>query len=174
MATLRQKITPFLWFDTQAEEAANHYISIFKNGQMLEVARYSKAGPGREGDVMMVRFELFGQQFLALNAGPQFKFTEAISMVVDCHSQEEVDELWSKLSEGGSLSACGWLKDKYGLSWQITPTRLIELIQSPDRAAAARVMASMMTMTKINIAELEKAAAEPQVENSRQKLPPPS
>jgi predicted 3-demethylubiquinone-9 3-methyltransferase (glyoxalase superfamily) len=158
MATLRQKITPFLWFDKQAEEAANHYISIFKNGQMLEVARYSKAGPGKEGDVMMVRFELFGLQFLALNAGPQFKFTEAISMAVDCHSQEEVDELWTKLSEGGAPSACGWLKDKYGLSWQITPTRLIELIQSDDRDVSARVMASMMTMTKIDIAEIEKAA----------------
>lgn len=158
MATVKQKITPFLWFDTQAEEAANHYISIFKNGQILDVARYTSTGPGKEGSVMLVKFELFGQQFLAMNAGPHFKFTEAISMAVDCQSQEEVDDLWTKLTDGGAPSACGWLKDKYGLSWQITPARLSELIQGPDRTVAARVMAAMMTMTKIDIAELEKAA----------------
>ena len=156
--TVRQKITPFLWYDTQAEEAANHYISIFKNGRILDVSRYSEAGPGQAGRVMVVKFELAGQHFIALNGGPHFKFTEAISMAVDCHSQEEVDDLWTKLSEGGAPSQCGWLKDKYGLSWQIVPSRLPELLQSPDRASASRVMAAMMKMTKINIAELEKAA----------------
>ncbi|MEQ1697372.1 MAG: VOC family protein [Hyphomicrobiaceae bacterium] len=158
MAAIRQKITPFLWFDTQAEEAANHYISIFKNGQILDVARYTAAGPGTEGSVMLVNFELFGQQFLAMNAGPHFKFTEAISLAVDCQSQDEVDELWTRLTEGGAPSACGWLKDKFGLSWQIVPSRLIELIQGSNRTVAARVMSAMMTMTKIDIAELEKAA----------------
>ena len=155
---IKQKITPFLWFDKEAEEAANHYISIFKNGRILDVSRYGEAGPGPAGSVMVIKFELAGQHFIALNGGPHFKFTEAISMTVDCQSQEEVDELWTKLSEGGAPSQCGWLKDKYGLSWQIVPSRLPELMQSSDRAAASRVMAAMMKMTKIDIAELEKAA----------------
>jgi predicted 3-demethylubiquinone-9 3-methyltransferase (glyoxalase superfamily) len=156
--TARQKITPFLWFDKEAEEAANFYISVFKNGQILDVARFSEAGPGPVGSVMVVRFELCGQQFAAMNGGPAFKFTEAISLIVDCQSQDEVDELWTKLSAGGAPSACGWLKDKYGLSWQITPSRLLELINSPDRDVVSRAMTAMMKMTKIDIAEIEKAA----------------
>ena len=154
---IKQKITPFLWFDSQAEEAANHYISIFKHGRILEISRYGEAGPGPAGTVMVVKFELFGQQFMAMNAGPHFKFTEAISLLIDCETQEEVDQLWTKLSEGGAPSQCGWLKDKYGLSWQITPRRLLQLVQSPDRATASRAMAAMMKMSKIDIAELEKA-----------------
>ena len=154
---IKQKITPFLWFDSQAEEAANHYISIFKHGRILEISRYGEAGPGPAGTVMVVKFELFGQQFMAMNAGPHFKFTEAISLLIDCETQEEVDQLWTKLSEGGAPSQCGWLKDKYGLSWQITPRRLLQLVQSPDRATASRAMAAMMKMSKIDIAELERA-----------------
>ena len=154
-----QKIHPFLWFDTQAEEAAKFYVSIFKNSKITSVARYGASGPGPKGSVMTVGFELEGQQFTALNAGPIFKFTEAISFVVDCKSQEEVDELWSKLTaDGGQPSQCGWLKDKFGLSWQITPTVLIELVSDPDPAKAGRVMAAMMQMSKIDIAKLREAA----------------
>ena len=155
---IKQKITPFLWFDTQAEEAANYYISIFKNGRILDVSRYTESGPGPAGSAMVVKFELHSQHFIALNGGPHFKFTEAISMAVDCQSQEEVDELWTKLSQDGAPAQCGWLKDKFGLSWQIIPSRLPQLLQSPDRALASRVMTAMMKMTKIDIAELEKAA----------------
>lgn len=156
--TIKPKITPFLWFDTQAEEAANHYISIFKTGRILDVSRVGEDGTTPSGSVTVVTFDLCGQRLVAFNGGPYFKFTEAISMSVDCQSQDEVDELWSKLCEGGEPSRCGWLKDKYGLSWQIVPSRLPELLQSPDRATAARVTAAMMKMTKIDIAELEKAA----------------
>ena len=154
-----QKVTPFLWFDNQAEEAANFYVSIFKNSKINHVARYGDAGPGPKGSVMVVSFQLEGQPFTALNGGPQFKFTEAVSFVVDCKSQEEVDHFWDKLSAGGKTQACGWLKDKYGLSWQIVPTVLMELVSDPDREKSNRVMQAMMQMTKIDIAKLQQAAA---------------
>jgi len=146
------KITPFLWFNGQAEEAANYYVSIFKNGKVLSVDRV-------EGQVMLVNFELEGQRFMALNAGPEFKFTEAISLFVNCESQEEVDELWEKLSAGGQKSRCGWLKDKYGLSWQIIPTTLGELMSDSDPQKAQAVMQAMLKMDKIVVADLEKAHA---------------
>ncbi len=156
-----QKIKPFLWFDKEAEEAANLYCSIFKNSRILEVARYPEGGPAPAGSVMIVTFQLEGLEFVGLNAGPLFKFTEAISFVVTTENQEETDYFWNKLAaDGGQESDCGWLKDKFGLSWQITPRRLIELLSSPDKQKAARVMQSMMTMKKINIAELERAARE--------------
>jgi len=154
-----QKISPFLWFDSQAEEAANFYVSIFKNSKITKTARYGDSGPGPKGSVMTIGFELDGQHFTALNGGPHFKFTEAISLVVDCKSQEEVDEMWAKLSAGGQTSQCGWLKDKFGLSWQIVPTILIELVSGPDPAKANRVMQAMLQMTKIDIAKLKQAAA---------------
>jgi predicted 3-demethylubiquinone-9 3-methyltransferase (glyoxalase superfamily) len=154
-----QKIHPFLWFDTQAEEAANLYVSIFKNSKITSISRYPEGGPVPKDRVMTVGFELEGQQFTALNAGPHFKFTEAISFVVDCKSQEEVDHYWTRLTaDGGQPSQCGWLKDKYGLSWQITPSVLIELVSGPDTAKAGRVMAAMMQMGKIDIAKLKEAA----------------
>ena len=154
-----QKIKPFLWFDTQAEDAAKYYVSIFKNSKFLEVARYPEGGPAPAGSVMIVSFELEGMQFVALNAGPLFKFTEAISFVVTTESQEETDYYWNKLTaDGGKESDCGWLKDKFGLSWQITPKALIDLLSSPDTQKAARVMAAMMTMQKIDIAALQRAA----------------
>ena len=151
------KITPFLWFDDNAEEAVNHYLSIFKNGKIIEVSRYGEAGPGKPGSVMVMSFEIEGQRFSALNGGPHFKFTEAISLAVDCQSQEEVDELWSKLSAGGSESQCGWLKDKFGLSWQIVPSVLVRLLKGPDRAGANRAMQAMLKMKKIDIATLQRA-----------------
>ena len=156
MAT-QQKITTFLWFDRNAEEAANHYVSIFKNSKILNLARYGEAGPGAVGSVMVVDFQLEGQEFAALNGGPQFKFTEAISLVVNCDSQEEVDDLWKKLSAGGAPSQCGWLKDKFGLSWQIVPRVLLELIKDPDPVKSQRVMRAMMQMTKIDIAQVQRA-----------------
>ena len=152
-----QKITPFLWFDNQAEEAANFYTSIFKNSKVGNVARYGEAGPGPEGSVMTVSFQLEGQEFTALNGGPAFKFTEAISFFVDCKSQEEVDELWEKLSAGGEEGPCGWLKDKFGLSWQIVPTLLIEMLNDPDPEKARRVTKAMLQMKKIDIPTLEQA-----------------
>jgi predicted 3-demethylubiquinone-9 3-methyltransferase (glyoxalase superfamily) len=155
-----QKIHPMLWFDTQAEEAANLYVSIFKNSKINHVSRYPAGGPAPEGRAMTVSFELEGKQFTALNAGPHFKFNEAVSFVVDCKSQDEVDHYWTKLTkDGGQPSQCGWLKDKYGLSWQITPTALIELVTSSDPAKAGRAMAAMMQMTKIDIAKIKEAAA---------------
>lgn len=154
-----QKITPFLWFDSQAEEAANFYVSIFKNSKIGAISRYGDAGPGPKGSVMVVSFELEGQTFTALNGGPNFKFTEAISFVVDCKSQAEVDELWDKLSAGGRTQQCGWLKDKYGLSWQIIPTALMELMSDPDPEKSKRVMQAMLQMTKIDIAKLRQAHA---------------
>ena len=154
-----QKITPFLWFDDKAEEAANFYVSLFKNSKIDNVSRYGDAGPGPKGKVMTVTFQLNGQQFTALNGGPLFKFTEAISLLVNCESQQEVDELWEKLSAGGQKSRCGWLKDKYGLSWQIIPSALGKLMSDPDREKAGRVMKAMLQMDKIDIAALEKAAA---------------
>ncbi len=154
-----QKITPCLWFDTEAEEAAEHYTSIFKSSRILDVTRYGPAGPGPEGSVMTVSFELHGQRFVALNGGPQFTFDEAISLQVSCESQEEVDELWGKLSEGGEEGQCGWLKDRYGLSWQIIPTRLPELLSDVDPERSQRAMRAMLEMKKIDIAAMERAAA---------------
>lgn len=152
------KITPFLWFDTQAEAAANFYVSIFPNSKIGKVARYGKAGPGAEGSVMTIAFWLDGQEFTALNAGPHFKFTEAISFLVPCKTQEEVDHYWSKLLEGGGQeSQCGWLKDKFGLSWQIVPTAMGELMSDPDPQKSKRVMEAMLKMKKLDIAALQKA-----------------
>jgi len=156
----KQKITTFLWFDGNAEEAANFYVSIFKNSRILNIARYGDAGPGPKGSVMIVNFELDGQEFTALNGGPNFKFTEAISLLVHCQTQEEVDYYWEKLSAGGQEVECGWLKDKYGLSWQITPDILLKLIQDKDPAKSQRVMKAMMQMKKIEIKPLEEAAAQ--------------
>ena|SRR5437016_5312171 len=153
-----QKITPCLWFDTQAEEAANFYTSVFKNSRILQVSRYGEAGPRPAGMVLTVLFELDGQQFVALNGGPEFTFNEALSLQVNCASQEEVDELWSRLSEGGEEGPCGWLKDRYGVSWQIIPTVLQDLIDDPDPERSQRAMKAMLQMGKIDIAALQKAA----------------
>ncbi|MGW4409584.1 VOC family protein [Nonomuraea sp. NPDC004702] len=153
-----QKITTYLWFDNQAEEAAEFYTSIFADSRILEVQRYPEGGPGPAGQAMVVSFELAGQRFLALNGGPQFTFTEAISLYVDCASQEEVDDLWARLTDGGEESQCGWLKDRYGLSWQIVPRALQELMSVPDPAAAQRVAQAMLGMRKIEIKGLEDAA----------------
>jgi predicted 3-demethylubiquinone-9 3-methyltransferase (glyoxalase superfamily) len=153
------RITPFLWFDTEAEEAADFYTSIFPNSRIVEITRYGSAGPRPEGMVMTVAFDLDGQRFVALNGGSEFGFTEAVSFVVDCENQEEVDTFWSKLSEGGEEGPCGWLKDRYGLSWQIVPTRLPELLTDPDRDKSQRVMEAMLSMRKIEIDVLERAAA---------------
>jgi predicted 3-demethylubiquinone-9 3-methyltransferase (glyoxalase superfamily) len=156
-----RKIKPFLWFDNEAEEAAKFYCSIFKNSKILEVARYPEGGPAPAGSVMIVSFELEGLQFVGLNAGPLFKFTEAISFAVTTENQEETDYFWNKLTaDGGRESDCGWLKDKFGLSWQITPRVLVELLSDKDVKKAARVMAAMMTMKKINIAALQSAATQ--------------
>jgi len=152
------KITPFLWFDDKAEEAMNFYVSIFKNSKVLGVSRYGKDTPYPEGTAFVVTFQLDGQEVMALNAGPEFKFTEAISMYVNCETQEEVDTLWEKLSEGGEKSQCGWLKDKYGLSWQIVPTALGELLGDKDPEKANRVMQAMLKMTKIDIYVLQQAS----------------
>jgi predicted 3-demethylubiquinone-9 3-methyltransferase (glyoxalase superfamily) len=152
-----QKIFPFLWFDDQAEEAVNHYVSIFPDSKVVSVLRYGDAGPGPKGTVMAVTFQLAGQEFGALNGGPQFKFTEAISLYVNCETQAEVDELWAKLSEGGEPGQCGWLKDKYGLSWQIIPTGLREMLEDKDPEKANRAMQAMLQMSKIDIAGLRKA-----------------
>ena len=152
-----QKITPFLWFDNQAEEAANFYVSIFKNSKILGVSHYGEAGPGPAGTVLTVTFQLDGQEFTALNGGPYFTFTEAISLFVNCETQQEVDELWAKLTAGGEESMCGWLKDKYGLSWQIVPRALMELMQDKDPVKARRVTEAMLQMRKIDIAKLQQA-----------------
>ena len=152
------KITPCLWFDHQAEEAMHFYVSIFKNSRAGQVTRFGDAGPGPKGSVMSVSFVLDGQDFIALNGGPLFKFTEAISLFVHCETQQEVDELWAKLTAGGEESRCGWLKDKYGLSWQIIPSILGKLLGDADRAKAGRVMQAMLQMDKIDIAKLKKAA----------------
>jgi predicted 3-demethylubiquinone-9 3-methyltransferase (glyoxalase superfamily) len=152
-----QKITPFLWFDDQAEEAMQHYVSIFRNSKVLGVTRYGDAGPGPKGSVMIAEFELEAQRFTALNGGPQFKFTEAVSFAVNCETQDEVDELWDRLGEGGQIQQCGWLKDKFGLSWQIVPSVLVELINDPDPEKSRRVTEAMLQMTKIDIAKLRQA-----------------
>ena len=152
-----QKITPCLWFDNNAEEAVNHYLSIFKNSKINKILRCGDAGPGPKGSILTIAFQLEGQDFIALNGGPIFKFNEAISLSVDCKSQIEVDDLWEKLSNGGQKSQCGWLKDKFGLSWQVVPSALVEMLQDPDAEKAKRVMAAMMQMGKIDIAILKQA-----------------
>jgi predicted 3-demethylubiquinone-9 3-methyltransferase (glyoxalase superfamily) len=153
-----QKIVTFLWFDTQAEEAVNFYTSIFKNSRITHVSRYGETGPGPKGSVMTVSFELEGQQFTALNGGPVFKFTPAISLLVNCVTQPEVDELWEKLSAGGKKDRCGWLVDKYGLSWQIVPTALFKVMSDPDPKKVNRALQAMLQMDKLDIAQLEAAA----------------
>jgi len=151
------RITPCLWFDGQAEAAANHYLSIFPNSRITSVLRWGEVGPGPKGSVLSVAFSLDGNDFVALNGGAQFKFTEAISLMVPCKTQDEVDQYWEKLSAGGSKGQCGWLKDKFGVSWQVAPTILPEMLQDKDSAKADRVMRAMMQMTKIDIGALRKA-----------------
>jgi predicted 3-demethylubiquinone-9 3-methyltransferase (glyoxalase superfamily) len=151
-------ISPCLWFDTQAEDAARFYTSVFPSSRILDVQRYGSAGPREEGMVMIVSFELDGRRFLALNGGPDFTFSEAISFEIECADQAEVDRYWSELSAGGEEGPCGWLKDRFGVSWQVVPRRLNELIADPDRERSQRVMAAMLKMGKIDVAELERAA----------------
>ncbi len=151
------KITPFLWFDGQAEEAMNFYVSAFNDSKILNVNRYGDAGPGPKGTVMTASFLLNGQPFLALNGGPVFQFTPAISFVVNCETQEEVDSYWAKLSAGGQEGQCAWLTDKFGISWQIVPKQLGQLLSDPNPAKAGRVMQAMLEMSKIDIAELQRA-----------------
>lgn len=153
-----QKITTFLWFDNNAEEAVKFYVSTFKNSKIRNTGRYGDAGPGPKGSVMTIEFELDGEVFTALNGGPQFKFTEAISLMVHCKTQEEVDYFWEKLSEGGEKVECGWLKDKFGLSWQVVPDMLLELIVDSDPQKVERVMKAMMQMKKLDIKGLQQAA----------------
>jgi predicted 3-demethylubiquinone-9 3-methyltransferase (glyoxalase superfamily) len=163
----KQKITTFLWFDNNAEEAMNFYVSVFKGSKVLEVHRYGDAGPGPKGSVMVGTFQLEGQRFMALNGGPQFKFTEAISLFVSCETQEEVDDLWNKLTaNGGAPSQCGWLKDKFGLSWQIIPTVLMEMLADKDPEKAKRAMEAMLQMTKIDIKKLREAQQGPALAGS--------
>lgn len=152
-----QKITPFLWFDDKAEEAAQFYMSIFKNSKLLSISRYGEAGPGPKGSVMTVAFELDGEKFVALNGGPNYSFSPAVSFVVNCETQQEVDQYWERLSEGGEKIQCGWLRDKYGLSWQIVPTILPELLQDKDPGKRKRVMAAMLKMVKLDIEQLKRA-----------------
>jgi predicted 3-demethylubiquinone-9 3-methyltransferase (glyoxalase superfamily) len=154
---ITQRITPFLWYDSQAEEAANFYVSIFENSNVGLITRYGETGPGPKGSVMTVGFTLDGQEFVALNGGPQFPFTEAISLMVNCESQEEIDYYWEKLSAGGSEVQCGWLKDKFGLSWQIVPARFFELLRTASQEKLDRVMKAMMEMVKMDLAKLERA-----------------
>jgi predicted 3-demethylubiquinone-9 3-methyltransferase (glyoxalase superfamily) len=153
-----QKITPCLWFDTEGEEAASFYTSVFKNSRIVDITHYGDAGPRPAGTVMTVTFELDGQQFVALNGGPEFKFNEAISFQVSCETQEEVDEFWNRLTEGGEPGPCGWLKDKYGVSWQVVPAALSELLNDPDPERSQRAMKAMLGMSKIDIAALQQAA----------------
>jgi len=153
-----QKISPFLWFDNKAEEAANFYVSVFKNAKVVTTTRYGEGAPAPKGTVMTVVFQLFGQEFIALNGGPHYKFSPAISFVVNCQSQQEVDELWEKLSQGGHIQQCGWLQDKYGVSWQIVPTILSELLQLKDAEKSKRVMQAMLGTRKLDIATLKRAA----------------
>jgi predicted 3-demethylubiquinone-9 3-methyltransferase (glyoxalase superfamily) len=163
VASLQQKISPCLWFDTQAEDAANFYISVFKNGRIKQVSRYGKAGRevhGKEpGSVMVVAFEIEGLTFTALNGGPQFKFDEAVSFQVSCDSQDEIDHFWSKLSEGGKEGPCGWLKDKFGLSWQVVPSELPQLLSGDDGARLDRMMTAILSMKKFDLAALKRAHA---------------
>jgi predicted 3-demethylubiquinone-9 3-methyltransferase (glyoxalase superfamily) len=156
-----QKIIPFLWFDGRAEEAADFYTSVFKNSKKGDVMRAPEGTPGGAGQVLTAEWEIDGQKYVGLNGGPQFKFSEAVSLQIQCKDQEEVDYYWNRLLEGGEESMCGWLRDKFGFSWQVTPTRLTELMMSPDKAKAGRVMQAMLKMRKIIIADLEAAAQEP-------------
>jgi predicted 3-demethylubiquinone-9 3-methyltransferase (glyoxalase superfamily) len=156
---MKQKITPFLWFDGNAEEAARFYVSVFKNSKIVTTVRYGDAGPGPKGSVMTVVFSLDGQEFIGLNGGPHFKFTEAVSFSIDCKTQEEVDYYWDRLSAGGEPSQCGWLKDRFGLSWQVNPGVLGEMLGDPEPARAKRVMEAMLKMQKIDIAALKRAYA---------------
>ena len=157
MSDAAKKITPFLWFDGQAEDAANFYVSIFDNAKILSVSRYGEEAPGTAGTVMTVSFELDGQQFVALNGGPEYKFTPAISFSIDCKTQQEVDHFWNRLSEGGRTSQCGWLDDKFGVTWQVVPSVLPELLQSDDEAKAEAAMKAMLQMTKLDIGMLQEA-----------------
>ena len=152
-----QKITPCPWFDFKAEEAVAHYLAIFKSGRIVTTARYGEAGPGPVGTVMTILFEIEGQRFLALNGGPHFKFTPAISLIVNCATQAEIDDLWDRLSEGGAPGQCGWLTDKFGVSWQIVPSFVPHIMQSGDAAAVERVMRAVMPMKKLDVAELQQA-----------------
>src|SRR5678815_6159136 len=153
-----QKITPFLWFDSQAEEAANYYVSVFRNSKIRRTARYGDAGPGPKGSVMTVEFELDGNEFVALNGGPHYTITPAVSFVVNCKDQADVDYYWDKLTAGGMPVQCGWLTDRFGVSWQVVPTRLSELLVDPDKSKAQRVMQAMLKMIKLDIPALEQAA----------------
>jgi predicted 3-demethylubiquinone-9 3-methyltransferase (glyoxalase superfamily) len=155
------KVSPFLWFDTQAEEAAKHYVRIFPRSRIVKTTRYGEAGPGPKGSVMTVVFELDGVEVIALNGGPHFKFNEAISLSVSCKTQKEIDRYWSKLSAGGEQGPCGWLKDKFGLSWQVNPTVLDDMLSDPDPAKAKRAMEAMLKMRKLDIKVLKKAYAGP-------------
>jgi predicted 3-demethylubiquinone-9 3-methyltransferase (glyoxalase superfamily) len=155
-----QKITPFLWFDGQAEEAANFYTSIFENSRIVDIARYGEVGPGEKGSVMTASFELEGQKFVGLNGGPHYKFTPAISFYISCQTQEEVDYFWDRLLQGGKPSQCGWLTDKFGVSWQVVPDALIEFLQDEDPEKAQRVMQAMLQMVKIDIQKLQEAYGE--------------
>src|SRR5207249_9973598 len=158
MTIIAQKITPFLWYDNQAEEAMNFYVSIFKNSRVLGVTRYGKSGPGPEGSVLTAAFELEGQKFTALNGGPRFKFNESVSFVVNCETQQEVDYFWEKLTaDGGEESQCGWLKDKFGVSWQVVPTVLIDMLHDKDSEKSERVTAAMLQMKKIDTEKLKAA-----------------
>lgn len=152
-----QKITTFLWFDKEAEEAANFYCSLFKDAKILEVSRYGDAGPGPKGSVMVVKFQLNGQEFLAMNGGPGHPFTDAISLTINCETQAEVDHFWNALTKGGREVACGWLQDKYGLAWQVTPVILVQYLQDKDPAKAKRVMEAMMKMVKLDITAIQQA-----------------
>ena len=152
-----QRITPFLWFDDNAEEAVNFYITVFNNSKINTIVRYGEAGPGQSGSVMTVDFELDGQKFTALNGGPEYNFTEAISFVINCETQEEVDEFWEILSAGGEKGPCGWLKDKYGISWQVVPKIMLEMLCDPDYEKSQRVMKAMLKMDKIDIEKLRQA-----------------
>jgi len=151
-------ITPFLWFDGNAEEAANFYVSLFPNSKVSGISRYGESGPGPKGSVMTVAFELGGEKFTALNGGPNFKFTEAVSFVVNCETQAEVDKYWSKLAEGGATNVCGWLKDKYGLSWQIVPTFVMQVLEEGNPRKTENMLKAVMQMTKLDIATLKRAA----------------
>ena len=155
---VQQKIIPNLWFDTEAEEAAEHYVSIFKQGRIVNVSRYTEAGPRPAGTVMTVEFELDGQRFVCINGGPEFTFSEAVSFQITCEDQDEIDYYWERLSEGGQEGPCGWLKDKFGLSWQVVPTGMEELFADPDQERARRAMETMFKMTKIDAAALRAAA----------------
>jgi predicted 3-demethylubiquinone-9 3-methyltransferase (glyoxalase superfamily) len=157
---MSQRITPFLWFDSNAEEAANFYVSVFPNSEITEISHYGEAGPRAAGSVMVVSFRLDGQEFAALNGGPEFTFTEAVSFSIACANLKEVDYYWDKLTDGGEPGPCGWLKDKFGLSWQVVPTLLTEMLQDEDRQRADRVMQAMLQMGKIDVAKLEEAYAQ--------------